>query len=101
MIPLLQNFGVERMIINSACDWGVSDPLSIPKTVRLMKEAEFSKEDIDQLVWKNPVALFCSDDRVSEDELLTPPSLAWEDTHDGNSVLRGQTTGIPKGDSKP
>jgi hypothetical protein len=97
MIPLLQKYGVERMIINSACDWGVSDPLSVPKTVALMKEAGFSDENIDTLVWKNPVTLFCSENRVQEQELLTPPSLAWEDTHDGNSVLRGQTTGFPEG----
>ena len=58
MVALLREYGVERMIINSACDWGVSDPLSVPKTVTLMSEAGFNHDDIDTLVWKNPVGFF-------------------------------------------
>ena len=91
MVALLQTYGVERMIINSACDWGVSDPMSVPKTVDAMRRAGFSEEDIDTLVWKNPVGFFGRFGRGSEDEWLSEPSLDWSQTHEGNSVLRGQT----------
>lgn len=90
MIPLLQEFGVDQMIINSACDWGVSDPLSVPKTVALMEKAGFSEQDIDTLVWKNPAGFFCRDGRADETELLVPPHSDLSQTYDGNSVLRGQ-----------
>ena len=91
MIPVLQEYGVEQIVINSACDWGVSDPLSVPKTVALMVEAGFSEDDIDTLVWKNPVAFFGRNGRGSDEEWSSAPQLAWQDTFDGNSVLRGQS----------
>jgi predicted metal-dependent TIM-barrel fold hydrolase len=31
MVTLVKNFGSERMLVNSAADWGVSDPLKVPK----------------------------------------------------------------------
>ena len=90
MIPILQEFGVENMIVNSACDWGVSDPLSVPKTVALMEQAGFTDADIERLVWRNPVDFFGRDGRGSEAEWAEPPTIEWTDTFDGNSVLRGQ-----------
>ena len=90
MVAILLEFGVEDIVINSACDWGVSDPLSVPKTVRLMREAGFDEDAIDTVVWKNPTRFFCRFGRASEEDLLEPPSLDWRDTYDGSSVLRGQ-----------
>ena len=90
MVAILKEYGTERIVINSACDWGVSDPLSVPKTVKLMQDAGFSADDIDTVVWKNPVAFFGRDGRGSEAEWLTPPNSDFAQTFDGNSVLRGQ-----------
>ncbi|MAG55048.1 MAG: hydrolase TatD [Planctomycetes bacterium] len=95
MVQIVLEYGVDRMVVNSACDWGVSDPLSVPKTVDLLKAAGVSEDDIDTLVWKNPVAFFGRDGRGSEDEWLTPPDMDRKKLFDGNSVLRGQD---PDGD---
>ena len=38
MAALVESYGPERLIVNSACDRGVSDPLAVPKTVRLMAQ---------------------------------------------------------------
>lgn len=91
MIPILQEYGVERIVVNSACDWGVSDPMSVPKTIDLMRQAGFDETAIDTLVWKNPVEFFARNGRGSEDEWMETPKLDWLDTFDGNSVLRGQS----------
>src|SRR5687767_8755658 len=32
MVDLLKKYGTERMVVNSAADWGKSDPLKVPKT---------------------------------------------------------------------
>ena len=32
MVRIIDEHGPERIIVNSACDWGVSDPLKVPKT---------------------------------------------------------------------
>lgn len=36
MTDLVLRYGPERIIVDSACDWGVSDPLAVPKTAALM-----------------------------------------------------------------
>ena len=90
MVAIVKEYGVDRLVVNSACDWGVSDPLSVPKTVKLLQEANESAETIDQLVWKNPVSFFSQGGRGSEEEWMAPPASDRRQTHDGNSVLRGQ-----------
>ena len=32
MVAILERYGTDRMLVNSACDWGKSDPLKVPKT---------------------------------------------------------------------
>jgi predicted metal-dependent TIM-barrel fold hydrolase len=54
-IDMLEIYGTERLWMNSACDWGVSDPLAVPRCVLEMKKRRHSAEAIDQVVWKNPV----------------------------------------------
>ena len=39
MVRILEDIGTDRILINSACDWGVSDPLKVAKTVAAMQEA--------------------------------------------------------------
>jgi predicted metal-dependent TIM-barrel fold hydrolase len=53
-IAILQKYGTNKMMINSAADWGASDPLSIPRTCRMMKEQGYSIEEIQKVVWNNP-----------------------------------------------
>ncbi|MDG2123290.1 MAG: TatD family hydrolase [Verrucomicrobiales bacterium] len=55
-IDLLELFGTERIWMNSACDWGVSDPLAVPKTVLEMRRRGYGAEAIDKVVYQNPVA---------------------------------------------
>ena len=58
MVRILQEHGPERILVNSACDWGISDPLKVAKTAAAMSEAGFDDEEIDRLVWQNPVEFF-------------------------------------------
>ena len=48
MVRVLEEHGPERIIVNSACDWGVSDPLKVRKTADAMKAAGFDDDVIDQ-----------------------------------------------------
>ena len=58
MVGLVKRYGSERILINSAADWGVSDPLKVPKTVKMMREADIPEETIQSIVWENPVEFF-------------------------------------------
>ena len=46
MVALVRRYGTERILINSAADWGVSDPLKVPKTVALMRESGIPEADV-------------------------------------------------------
>jgi predicted metal-dependent TIM-barrel fold hydrolase len=87
MVRILEQQGTDRILVNSACDWGVSDPLKIPKTVAAMQEAGFDEDEIDKLVWRNPVEFFGQSGRLILDELGERDLAA---TFEGNTVLRGE-----------
>jgi hypothetical protein len=53
-IDLLENYGGERLWLNSACDWGVSDPLAVPKTALEMARRGHLSADIERVILRNP-----------------------------------------------
>jgi predicted metal-dependent TIM-barrel fold hydrolase len=87
MVAILKQYGTDRMIVNSAADWGRSDPLKTYKTGMAMLEAGFTESDVDKVLWQNPVEFYGQSDRLVLDEL--PGFSASTDTFAGNSVLRG------------
>jgi len=54
-IDMVEVYGNARIWMNSACDWGVSDPLAVPKTALEMKRRGHSAEAIDKLIFQNPL----------------------------------------------
>jgi predicted metal-dependent TIM-barrel fold hydrolase len=53
-IDILETCGSERLWLNSACDWGVSDPLAVPKTALEMKRRGHRAAAIQRVVFENP-----------------------------------------------
>ncbi|MBI3634604.1 MAG: TatD family hydrolase [Candidatus Rokubacteria bacterium] len=90
MVALVKKYGTERIIINSAADWGVSDPLKVPKTAALMRESGISEADVETVVWKNPVAFFGQSGHLDISGIAARPSVDQTRLWEGNSVLRGQ-----------
>ena len=91
MAALVNKYGTDRIIINSAADWGVSDPLKVPKTVEAMRQAGISEDDIKKVVWDNPAAFFAQSGNLDLKDIEQRPSINQTVLFDGNSVLRGQT----------
>ena len=85
MVAMLQQYGVERMLVNSAADWGRSDPLKVAKTVAAMHGAGFDDEAVDTLVWDNPVAVYGHSRRLELDDVAVDPDELFE----GSSIKRG------------
>jgi predicted metal-dependent TIM-barrel fold hydrolase len=92
MVALVKKYGTGRIIINSAADWGVSDPLKVPKTAQRMREGGISEQDIETVVWTNPVAFFGQSGRLDlgESPDAMRPAIDQRQLFEGNSVLRGQ-----------
>jgi predicted metal-dependent TIM-barrel fold hydrolase len=91
MVEIFRRFGTEKMVINSAADWGVSDPLMVPKTVLAMRKAGMEDDEIEGVVWRNPIEFFAQSGRISFDDFEQEGSYSRAELHEGNSVLRGQT----------
>ncbi len=87
MTKILMEYGTERMLVNSAADWGRSDPLMTAQTALAMLDAGFDESDVDVVLWRNPVTFYAQSGRLNLDGL--PGSGASGETFAGNSVLRG------------
>ncbi|WP_432948546.1 TatD family hydrolase [Kribbella sp. CA-253562] len=83
MVVILRQFGTERILVNSAADWGKSDPLRTFATGQAMLAAGFTEDDVDRVLWRNPVEFYSQSGRLD----LTDGTA--EDTFAGNSILRG------------
>ena len=90
MVPIVKEFGVERIVVNSAADWGISDPLMIPRLVQALLRSGVAAADVQRLVWDNPIGFFAQGGRLDAKRLERPPMASRRETYDGNSVLRGQ-----------
>ncbi len=55
---MIEVFGTERIMANSAGDWGVSDPVAVPKFIVEMRARGHSEETIRKIVYDNPREFF-------------------------------------------
>ncbi|MFV2107304.1 TatD family hydrolase [Micromonospora sp. LOL_015] len=84
MVEILKEYGPERILVNSAADWGRSDPLLTRTTGAAMLAAGFSTDDVDRVLWRNPVEFYGQSGRLDlSDVAATAP------TFEGSSIMRG------------
>ncbi|MEV6446383.1 TatD family hydrolase [Amycolatopsis sp. NPDC051716] len=83
MVAILREYGTERVLVNSAADWGKSDPLKTRRTGDAMLAAGFTEDDVDRVLWRNPVEFYGQSGRLSLDGGPAEAEFA------GNSILRG------------
>jgi len=91
MVALLQQYGLEKMVVNSAADWGKSDPLKVPKTGKAMLDSGFTEQQIEKVLFYNPIEYYAQSDRISVEDVLKPIAIDQQKLWEENSVLRGQT----------
>src|SRR6185503_12437632 len=63
-VAMVRAHGLSKIMVNSSCDWGESDCLSVPRVVRLMRREGWSEGDIETLVWKNPIRFWGQSGRL-------------------------------------
>jgi uncharacterized protein len=86
MVRVLQRYGTDRVLVNSAADWGRSDPLKTWRTGKAMLAAGFSDDDVDKVLWRNPVEFYGQSGRLELDEA----GADFGATFAGSSILRGE-----------
>ncbi|WP_427168279.1 TatD family hydrolase [Streptomyces sp. C1-1] len=84
-VAVIREFGVSRILVNSAADWGRSDPLKTRRTADAMLADGFTVADVEKVFWHNPVAFYGRSGRLRSDDRDTTPAQVFA----GNSVQRG------------
>jgi hypothetical protein len=90
MVEIVKQYGSERIIVDSSADWGVSDPLAVPKTASLMQERGVSHTDIHLTCYKNALDVYGQSGQFNESDWLKDTTIENIELLHGNSVLRGQ-----------
>jgi predicted metal-dependent TIM-barrel fold hydrolase len=91
MVEVARKYGSNRIFIDSSADWGVSDPLAVPKTARLMLERGIAEKDVEAICYGNALKAFAQSGQIEEAHWLNPAPIDQRVLFEGNSVLRGQT----------
>ncbi|MES2733280.1 MAG: TatD family hydrolase [Bacteroidota bacterium] len=89
MVEVIKQYGHERIMINSAADWGISDPLAVPKTAALMRERGISEESIQKVCYQNALEAFGQSGQMNESDWLAGNTIDQSHKFSGNSILRG------------
>jgi uncharacterized protein len=55
-VDMIERYGTERVCVASACDWGPSDPLAVPRFIIEMRRRGHDEELIRTIVYDNPIA---------------------------------------------
>ena len=91
MVEIVRQYGSERIFVDSSADWGVSDPLAVPKTARLMLERGIPQQDVEATCYGNALAAYGQSGQMLESHWLAPAPIDQRTLFEGNSVLRGQS----------
>jgi predicted metal-dependent TIM-barrel fold hydrolase len=57
-IDVLEEYGTDKMLLNSAADWDPSDPLAVPKARDEMLDRGWERGDVRKVVFDNPYTFF-------------------------------------------
>lgn len=90
MCELLQQYGPERIIVDSSADWGISDPLAVPRTAALMLEKGIDPEAVRLATWQNALDAYGQSGQIDVESLEGTLEVDQTKLFGDNSVLRGQ-----------
>jgi uncharacterized protein len=100
MVEIVKQYGPERIMVNSSADWGVSDPLAVPKTAALMLENGIPIEHVHLVCYQNALDAFSKSGQISENDWLHDNAIDQRNQFSGNSVLRGGQMPVIKSKEK-
>jgi predicted metal-dependent TIM-barrel fold hydrolase len=88
MCEIVRGNGAERLIVDSACDWGISDPLSVPKTAMMLAEQGIAAEDVARVTYGNALSAYGQSGQMREED-WSKTAVDQRSRYDGNTILRG------------
>lgn len=98
MVEVVKKYGSTDIIVDSSADWGVSDPLAVPKTAALMLKSGIAKEHVVKTCYQNALDAFGKNGKMKESDWLNAKGVDQTELFNNNSVLRGQDPKVEKTD---
>jgi len=89
MVDILAEYGANRIMVDSACDWGISEPLGVAKTAQLALQRGIPEEQVRMVCYQNALDAYGQSGQMHEDDWLNPPPIDQRTVYEGNSILRG------------
>ena len=89
MVEILRQYGANRVIVDSACDWGISEPLGVAKTAKLALQQGISEADVRLACYQNALEAYGQSGQMKEEDWLNPVAIDQRAVFEGNSILRG------------
>ncbi len=76
-VNMIEVFGTDRIMVNSAGDWGHSDPLAVPELMFEMRRRGHEESTIRKVVHDNPLSFFsqCARFEYAPRDLATAAAL--------------------------
>ena len=90
MVEVVKQYGSHHIIVDSSADWGVSDPLAVPKTAALMLKKGISREDVVKTCYQNALDAYGKNGKMKESDWMDKKGVNQTELFNDNSVLRGQ-----------
>ncbi|MEZ6005703.1 MAG: TatD family hydrolase [Planctomycetota bacterium] len=94
MVDLVEQYGPKQIIVDSSADWGISDPLAVPRTAHRMIERGLSAEAVELVTWSNAIEVYGKSGQIDLDALEAAPRIDQSGFYGDSSVLRGQAPRI-------
>jgi predicted metal-dependent TIM-barrel fold hydrolase len=89
MVEILRQYGAKQIIVDSACDWGISEPLGVAKTARLALQSGIAEEQVRLACYQNALDAYGQSGQMKESDWLDPAPIDQRTVFEGNSILRG------------
>ncbi len=89
MVELLQKYGARQVIVDSACDWGISEVLAVAKTAKLALQSGVPESEVRLACYQNALDAYGQSGQMKEEDWLNPQAIDQRALFEGNSILRG------------
>lgn len=89
MVDILAQYGADRIMVDSACDWGISEPLGVAKTAKLALQRGIPVEHVRKVCYQNALDAYGQSGQMNEEDWLNPAPIDQRNLYEGNSILRG------------
>ncbi len=86
MVEIVRSYGKERIIVDSAADWGVSNPLAVPQTAALMLESGIPEATVEAVTYGNALLAY---GQSGQFRAAPPPAPDPAARYQGSSIRRG------------